>query len=87
MLNKVERLSELVGNRRALAKIIGRDPSVVSRMITANAIRPEFNASIRAWVAEHEPPFTAKEASAILGLLDTDRCPTCGQPLPHGLVL
>lgn len=88
-MNKVEVLADLMGGKRALAEIIGRHPSVVTRMVRDGKVRPEFNQAIRDHVsaAVRIVPSLRDNAAKALDCLEPDVCPTCGQVVPHGTVL
>lgn len=83
-MNKVETLAALFGSKASLALTIDRHPSLVSRMIKRGKVDPSFNPTLRAYISGWEDPEKVRQA---LECLEPDTCPTCGQPVPHGVVL
>lgn len=83
-MNKVETLAGLFGGKAQLALTIDRHPSLVSRMIKAGKLDPKYNATIRGYVENWSDPEMVRQA---LDCLEPDVCPTCGQPITHGVVL
>lgn len=79
--NKAERLSDLLGGKTILARVIGRSPAIVTRMCIRGMVRPEFNPQIKAYIADNSEAMGEKWALAAYGCLEQGTCPTCGKPI------
>jgi len=79
--NKVNKLAKLIGSKRRLAEVIQRDPVVVSRMSGRGIVRPEFNKFIKAFAAENSDIMGEDWALEVLGCLEDEACPVCGNKI------
>ena len=78
--NKAEKLSDLVGGKAALARVIGRTPAIVTRMCRRGIVRPEFNPQIKSFIADNADERGKEWALSAYGCLETGTCPHCGRP-------
>lgn len=79
--NKINRLAELVGNRAALAGIIGRHPSLIGRYAGYGYLPAQHNGAIKAYVSNNLDERGEEWARLVLGCLEPDTCPCCGRVL------
>jgi len=87
-MNKVEAIAALVGahtetyqgnqfsgNKSALAAVLGRHPSLVTRFAKAGTVPARYNETLLKWAKEHG-------VSEQMAFYLEDRCPCCNQKLP-----
>lgn len=81
--NAATRLVRLLGKggKAELARIISRDPAVVSRIVKKGVIPPIFNPVLKTYIAEQVDVRGEDWAKEAMGCLDLGTCPHCGQPL------
>jgi hypothetical protein len=85
-MNDIERLAELFGSKRALAKACGIDPAIITRAAkTCSPVPVRFNAGIREAVKYRILGMPEDEAAAFVDAVDACLqpavCPTCGGPI------
>lgn len=52
-MNKALKVASFFPSQAEMARVIGRDPAIVTRMIKAGTVPWHFNAALRAWAAEN----------------------------------
>ena len=74
-MNKVEALAALFGSKKALADVIERHPSIVSRWVRRGKVPTDWNTHLMMEAVSY-----SVDVSAVSACLET-ACPTCGKPL------
>lgn len=67
--------NQFSGNNAALARVLGRHPSLITRMTKAGEIPARYNSTLMAWARK------AGVTHEMAGLV-AQTCPCCGQSLP-----
>lgn len=84
-MNKVERLSHLMGSKSRLAAVCEVSNAMVTRWAKEGAVPVKYNPRLKAYIAGLDAVGPGWKRAA-LECLEEDVCPTCGQPL-HGRVI
>lgn len=73
-MNKAQHVAALFSSQAEMARVLGRHPAIVTRMVKAGRVPGVHNAELTKWAEEHG------RLSEMLPYLE-ELCPCCGKEL------